>query len=223
MDRNVDALPATYLSKSAFRDQATIDYLGFIVANPFAGLIPGQSLNGATVSRRTLLTPFPEFTGLTLQGTNAASSYFLSADMRVEKRISHGLSVLANFTYSKLIARDNYKNATDTQPEKRVAADVSNQAYTIEQAFVDITALDPTGEFAPFDLLPQWDYRALAKAFGARGYRVETVADSHKTLTGIKRLKDVPSLVEVVIPQKDLAPQLKRLAETPPQLSKYRP
>jgi hypothetical protein len=34
-------------------------------------------------------------------------------------------------------------------------------------------------------------------------------------------LQGVPALVEVLIPQKDLAPQLKRLAETPPQLSKY--
>src|ERR1019366_8093983 len=123
MDRNMDAVPAKYLSTSPVRDQATIDYLGLIVANPFANLIPGQSLNGATVSRQTLLTPYPEFTGITLQGTNAASSYFHSMDVRVEKRMSHGLSVLANFTYSKLIARDNYKNATDTQPEKRVAAD----------------------------------------------------------------------------------------------------
>ena len=128
MDRALDPLPAKYLSTSPTRDQATIDYLGFIVANPFAGLIPGQSLNGATVSRQTLLSPYPEFTttdfkGVTLQGTNAASSYFHSMDVRVEKRTSHGLSLLANFTYSKLIARDNYKNATDSQPEKRVAAD----------------------------------------------------------------------------------------------------
>ena len=137
MDRALDALPARYLSTSPTRDQATIDYLGLIVANPFAGLIPGQGLNGATVSRQTLLTPFPQFTGLTLQGTNAASSYFQSADVRVEKRMSHGLSVLANFTYSKLIARDNYKNSTDTAPEKRVAADdrplrlVLSGSYTV--------------------------------------------------------------------------------------------
>jgi hypothetical protein len=75
------------------------------------------------VSRQTLLTPFPEFTGITLQGTNAASSYFHSMDVRVEKRTAHGLSLLANFTYSKLMAEDNYKNATDSAPEKRVAGD----------------------------------------------------------------------------------------------------
>jgi indolepyruvate decarboxylase len=100
---------------------------------------------------------------------------------------------------------------------------LSNQAYAIEQAFVDITAFDPTGTFAPFDLLPSWDYLALAKAFGARGYRVEHVAELRKTLADVKALRDVPALVEVVIPQKDLAPQLRRLAETPPQFAKYRP
>jgi hypothetical protein len=123
MDRALDALPAKYLSTSPTRDQANIDYLGFLVANPFANLIPGQSLNSAMVSRQTLLTPYPQFTGITLQGTNAASSYFHSMDARLEKRTSHGLSLLANFTYSKLIARDNYKNAIDSAPEKRVAGD----------------------------------------------------------------------------------------------------
>ena len=126
LDRNMDALPRQYLSTSIVRDQAdqdTINYLSLLVANPFAGLIPGQSLNSATVSRQTLLTPFPQFTGLTLQSTNAASSYFQSMDVRLEKRTSHGLSLLANFTYSKLIAEDTYKNATDLVPEKRVASD----------------------------------------------------------------------------------------------------
>jgi hypothetical protein len=124
LNRNMDALPAQYLSTSPTRDQATIDYLSALVPNPFAGLIPtSASLNGSTISRQSLLTPLPQFTGITLQSTNAASSYFHSMDVRVEKRYSHGISMLANFTYSKLIAEDNYKNATDLIPEKRVAAD----------------------------------------------------------------------------------------------------
>ncbi len=124
LNRNMDALPAKYLSTSPVRDQATIDYLSALVPNPFAGLIPtSASLNGSTISRQSLLTPFPQFTGITLQASNAASSYFHSLDVRVEKRYSHGLSILSNFTYSKLIAQDNYKNATDLAPEKRVASD----------------------------------------------------------------------------------------------------
>src|SRR5260370_6871674 len=44
-------------------------------------------------------------------------------DVRLEKRFSRGLFFLANFTYSKLIAQDNYRNDTDLKPEKRVASD----------------------------------------------------------------------------------------------------
>jgi indolepyruvate decarboxylase len=99
---------------------------------------------------------------------------------------------------------------------------MSNNAYAIEQAFVDISAFTPEGEFAPFDVLPEWDYRALAQAFGAQGYRVETVEELRAALAGLKGVEGVPSLVEVVIPQKDLAPQLKRLAQTPVPARKYR-
>jgi indolepyruvate decarboxylase len=98
---------------------------------------------------------------------------------------------------------------------------MSNGAYAIEQAFVDITAFTPSGEFAPFDLLPEWDYLALAKAFGAQGYRAATVDDLRKTLEDVRHLQGIPALVEILIPQKDLAPQLKRLVETPPKLRKY--
>ncbi|HEU5003858.1 MAG TPA: thiamine pyrophosphate-binding protein [Actinomycetota bacterium] len=98
---------------------------------------------------------------------------------------------------------------------------LSNDAYAIEQAFVDLSAFQPGGEFAAFDLLPTWDYAALAQAFGAQGYRAATAAELDAVLAEVQGLTGVPALVEVVIPQKDLAPQLKRLAEAPPPTSKY--
>jgi indolepyruvate decarboxylase len=98
---------------------------------------------------------------------------------------------------------------------------MSNRGYAIEQAFVDINAFKPSGEFAPFDVLPAWDYAALAKAFGVKGYRATTVKELRTVLGEVRELDGVPALVEVVIPQKDLAPQLKRLAEPPPPLRKY--
>jgi indolepyruvate decarboxylase len=98
---------------------------------------------------------------------------------------------------------------------------MSNQGYAIEQAFVDIKAFTPEGEFAAFDVLPRWDYLALAPAFGVKGFRVETVDQLAAALAEIQALVDVPALVEVVIPPKDLAPQLARLAAPPPMLRKY--
>jgi indolepyruvate decarboxylase len=97
-----------------------------------------------------------------------------------------------------------------------------NNVYAIEQAFVDISAFTPEGTFAAFDVLPPWDYQALAVAFGARGLRAASLGELQEVLSGLGARGSAPALVEVVIPEKDLAPQLRRLAETPPPLSKYR-
>jgi indolepyruvate decarboxylase len=99
---------------------------------------------------------------------------------------------------------------------------MSNNAYAIEQAFVDISAFTPKGNYAPFDILPEWDYMALAYAFRAEGFQAETVEELRAILPAIKKIKDRPVLVEIKIPQKDLAPQLARLAAVPPPKSKYR-
>lgn len=90
---------------------------------------------------------------------------------------------------------------------------MSNEVYAIEQAFVDISAFKPGGQFAPFDILPGWDYLALAKGFGAEGFKVSTRSGLEQLLPQLLALKDRPALIQVVIPQRDLAPQIKRLAQ----------
>ncbi|MES2945321.1 MAG: thiamine pyrophosphate-dependent enzyme [Pseudomonadota bacterium] len=90
---------------------------------------------------------------------------------------------------------------------------MSNAVYAIEQVYVDITSFEPGPAhiFDTFDLLPEWDYLALAKAYGARGLRVTTVDELLAALHEIKGVTDQPVLVEVVIPQKDLPRQMYRL------------
>jgi indolepyruvate decarboxylase len=90
---------------------------------------------------------------------------------------------------------------------------MSNRVYAIEQVYVDMSAFKPgpKNTFDAFDILPDWDYLALAKAFGAEGIRVETVDQLNAALTRIRKIKDRPVLVEVVIPQKDLPGQMYRL------------
>lgn len=90
---------------------------------------------------------------------------------------------------------------------------MSNAVYAIEQVYVDITSFEPGPQhrFDTFDILPQWDYLALAKAYGARGFRVTTVDELDHTLHALQSLHDQPALVEVVIPQKDLPRQMYRL------------
>lgn len=90
---------------------------------------------------------------------------------------------------------------------------MSNGVYAIEQVYVDMDAFEPGPEhkFDTFDILPKWDYLALAQAFGAKGYRVTTIEELVNTLGELPNLKDVPALVEVVIPEKDLPQQMRRL------------
>ena len=71
----------------------------------------------------------------------------------------------------------------------------------------------PQHKFDTFDILPKWDYLALARAFGAKGYRVETVSELRSALQELKNIRDQPCLVEVVIPEKDLPGQMRRLGE----------
>ena len=89
---------------------------------------------------------------------------------------------------------------------------MSNQVYAIEQAFVDGDAFKPEGQFAPFDTLPTLNYPALAEGYGAAGYRVETVDQLQALLPQLLALQDRPALIEVKIPEKDLAAQIARLA-----------
>lgn len=90
---------------------------------------------------------------------------------------------------------------------------MSNGVYAIEQVYVDMTAFEPgpTHVFDAFDILPKWDYMALAKAFGAEGHRVKTVKELDAVLHTIKGTTGKPTLVEVVIPEKDLPGQMQRL------------
>lgn len=90
---------------------------------------------------------------------------------------------------------------------------MSNKVYTIEQVYVNMDAFKPGPEykFDTFDILPEWDYLALAKAYGAEGFRVTTVAELTDVLGKLKGITKKPTLVQVVIPEKDLPDQMRRL------------
>jgi indolepyruvate decarboxylase len=92
---------------------------------------------------------------------------------------------------------------------------ISNGVYAIEQVYVDITAFEPGPQhkFDSFDILPKWDYMALAQAFGAKGYRAQTISELKSVLKKLKKPAKKPSLVEIVIPEKDLPGQMLRLGE----------
>jgi hypothetical protein len=119
---NFGSLPSQYLSRLPVRDTNTINALGALVANPFAGLLPGTSNNGSTISVSNLLRPYPEYTGVTMNDVNNGGSYFHQLNIRISKRMSKGLLVSANFSHSRLMEGVTYLNAGDPTLEKRVSA-----------------------------------------------------------------------------------------------------
>jgi len=123
--RNLNALPNQYLSKSPVRDQETINYLAANFPNPFYPLLPGTSRAGKLITRATLLTRYPQFTSVSTT-TNEGKSWYDALQVRLEKRLSRGLTFQAGYTWSKLIEATGFLNAGDPAPERVI----SDQDYT---------------------------------------------------------------------------------------------
>jgi len=123
-DRDLNFIPRNLLSTSPTRDQANTDRLTRVVPNPFATLLPGTSLNGATTNVEQLLRPFPQFSGQGGVGTNSINdgrSWYHMLQARAEKRYSGGLNLLANVLWSKMIEEVRRLNASDPFLEHRIA------------------------------------------------------------------------------------------------------
>jgi hypothetical protein len=74
-----------------------------LVPNPFFGLIKTGPLSAPTIAYGQLLSPYPQFSNVTGEYLTGASSIYDSFQMKVEKRFSSGLSLLASFTGGKMI------------------------------------------------------------------------------------------------------------------------
>jgi hypothetical protein len=155
----LNIIPRQYLSTLPTRDQNVITQLTGTAANPFSGLIPGTSLNTSMTTPEQLLAAYPQFpvgsgsgsTGVIEQNLTEGSSYFESLNARVDKRLSHGLSLIGVYTYSRLIEEDTWLNDTDSKLEKRVSPFDHPQHFVVATSY----AL-PIGKGRTFDLKSRW-------------------------------------------------------------------
>ncbi len=74
------------------------------VPNPFFGLISVGALAQPTVQRGQLLRPFPHYSGVAITSPMNRNSIYHSGQMKLEKRFSRGGSILASYTWAKLIS-----------------------------------------------------------------------------------------------------------------------
>jgi len=119
--RNINAMQRQFLSTLPNRDVALNTAYSATTTNPFAGLLPNTSLNSSTVSVGSLLAPFPQFGTITEQNATVGQSYFNSANVRFEQRMKRGLSVVANYSFSKFIDATTFLNDQDPSPTRRIS------------------------------------------------------------------------------------------------------
>jgi hypothetical protein len=113
-------IPMQYLSSSRTRDVGNEAYLSANVPNPFQGLLPGSTMNGANVQRQQLFRPFPEF------GTFAIEEYvgsdrYDAVSLQGQKRFRNGNSFTVQYTRSRLRDKLGYLNPADGILEDRVS------------------------------------------------------------------------------------------------------
>ncbi|PWU04336.1 MAG: TonB-dependent receptor [Terriglobia bacterium] len=129
----LNGIPRQFLSTLPVRDPNQT-YLANPVPNPFFGL-PNTSVSAnSNTTPAQLLARFPQFPvgdnatgwsgsgGVLEQNVNLGSSYFNSLNVRLQKRLSQGLSFTVNYVFSKLTERVTWLNASDPIPEKRISA-----------------------------------------------------------------------------------------------------
>ena len=91
------------LDQLPLQDMALGSQLTQSVPNPFFGLVSSGALSTATVQEGQLLRPYPEYNGFAIQAAANRDSVYHSLQAKVEKRFRAGGSILAAYTFAKLI------------------------------------------------------------------------------------------------------------------------
>jgi len=96
-------------------------YLQQQVPNPFAGLLPGSNRNFPTIQRQELLKPYPQFGAITENSVSVGRAWYNSLQVRIEKRLSSGLSLISAYTLSRSEEGTNFLNPQDPKPVRELA------------------------------------------------------------------------------------------------------
>ncbi|MCU1238121.1 MAG: Outer rane receptor for ferrienterochelin and colicin [Candidatus Solibacter sp.] len=119
---NLNSVPRQYLSASAVRDTAVVNFLTASVTNPMAGLLGTTSLSGTTVARSQLLLPFPQFSAVNSERYDG-STHYNGLELRANRRFRSGFTLNMSYGRSRLMERLSLLNPTDVSPENRVSGE----------------------------------------------------------------------------------------------------
>ena len=106
----VDQIGDNYLAQAAGQaaaagGNATAASIAQAVTNPFASIAaPGSSMSSAQTTAGQLLRPFPQYNGLQYAGAGSFSSTYNSLQATLQKRFAGGGTLLAAYTWAKLLS-----------------------------------------------------------------------------------------------------------------------
>ncbi len=131
VSRNLNVVPRSENDKAIPSLGGNTGYLNVTFPNPFAGLVPGQGLDLPTVSRGTLLRPYPQFGGITMNRLNLGAAYYNALETVVRKRYSNGLMFAVNYAWMKLEDKLNFLTDWDAEPYRDLQGDQREHRVTI--------------------------------------------------------------------------------------------
>ena len=104
----LNALPDSVVAQAASDPACSSGDLGscFLnqkVANPFYGQITQGVLKNPTVTKNQLLRPFPQYGNLGNSGSYSGISDYNAFELKVQKQMSNGGTLLGSYTYSRLM------------------------------------------------------------------------------------------------------------------------
>ena len=136
VSRVINYIPTEFLNSATNAFSATVStFLGATVNNPFRGLVPSNATyNAATIARRLLLVPFPEFGNITLSEYNGSSIYS-SLQIQLIKRFTKGLSFNGSYTWSREREKTARLNPQDAALITQVAANDRPNRFTVSAIY----------------------------------------------------------------------------------------
>jgi hypothetical protein len=92
--------------------------------NPFYGVLPTASSRGqqATISRRNMILPYPQYTSVTESGISIGKSWYNSFQFKYQQRYKHGFTTLVSYTNSKNMEAVAFLNGGDPLPSRELVS-----------------------------------------------------------------------------------------------------
>jgi hypothetical protein len=134
--RDLNVVGNDHLSRSPVFDPVVVNYLTANVPNPFRGLpgVNGTLGSGNTITRETLLKPFPQFSAVNTT-TYQGYSWYHALQLRATRRFSKALNLNGSYTFSKNMLGDSFLNPGDDVPYRSLSGADRKHRITIAPIF----------------------------------------------------------------------------------------